>query len=274
MTMTKNEKSQIFNWNRYTDTLRHDLMLNGKSLLLKGLLMLAVTTTIMLIVTWPDEIYNHGISHLGIPNQAHNLFAVFKFCGMVFCCLGASLFMENMTTRGERLNSITLPASLLEKFAVRWTICIFGVTAAFFVAFTLGDLIRVFILRCYFPELEGFTVVGPWGVLPLSGTWYLPVTGLMTCQATYILGSTIWPKHSFLKTFGAMFAIGVVFSIIFSSVASFSLENLNYYNTSVEANDVELIMEKAWLIGTICWTAFCYIVAYMRAGESEIINRW
>ncbi len=268
MTMATKDKSQIFNWNRYMLVLRHDLRLNRKSILLRILLMLTATTTLMLFATWPSLTLTNDYAE----SQLIDMSFVLKFCGVIFCCLGASLFMENMTTAGKRLNTLMLPASLLEKFVARWTICILGVTVSFFVCFILGDLIRMLVIYCYYPDLEGLRFIGPWKVLALSEHWYLPLTAILSAQATYILGSTIWPKNSFPKTFGAMFVLLIILTITFTAVSTISIDTYQPKLHGVNP-DFETIIGYIWLISTISSTIFCYVVAYFRTRESEIINR-
>lgn len=252
-------KSQIFDFGRFLNCIKRDLTLNGRSWLLKAFMMLGVTTILLCLV--PDE----GAT-----------FVIFRFCGTAFCALGASLFMENMTSNGLRLNTLMSPASTLEKFLSRWVICVLGTTIAFLICFALADLIRVAYYSIYYPEgvwfdghMYGIRYLGPIEMMKQTEHWYYFWGSIATVQAIFVLGSTVAPKNAFLKTFGALiilivawgFAVGNVFAALLPDAYRFRPEN------------PEEIFDTIARIMPIVVLTFCYITAYFRMKESEIINR-
>ena len=258
-------KSQIFDFDRFLNCIKRDLTLNGRSWLLKALMMLGVTTILLMLTT-------------GVTLDSEPSFVVFRFCGTVFCALGASLFTENMTSKGLRLNTLMSPASTLEKFLSRWVICVLGTTIAFLICFALADMIRVGFYNIYYPDgmsfdghyIKEFRYLGPIETMKKSEHWYYLWGSIATVQAVFVLGSTVAPKNAFLKTFGALiilivawgFAVGNVFVALLPDAYRFRPEN------------PEELFDTIARIMPIVWIIFCYVTAYFRMKESEIINRF
>ena len=259
-------QSQIFNFGRFADCLKRDLTLNGKSWLLKGMMMLGVTTLLLLFVTNPGM---HGTNDYA-EMQEKGCFLIFRFCGVTFCALGASLFMENMTSNGSRLNSLMSPASDLEKYLSRFLISIVGGTVAFLICFAIADAIRILIISQRYDNLSGLSYIGPFKVQSFSESLFYLWGSFVAFQATFVLGSTIWPKNAFLKTFGSMIVLLIILVIVGNNVYTLAAADGNYWPSE---SALRLLYKSAKILPS-CWALFCYITAYYRFKESEIINRY
>lgn len=257
-------QSQIFDFGRFADCVSRDLRLNGKSWMLKALMMLGVTTLLLIFSTHPfvgpDGIVEYAYK------QADGVFLIFRFCGAVFCALGASMLMENMTSNGMRLNSLMSPASDLEKYLSRFLICIVGVTVAFIICFAIADAIRVAYITHEYGDIDGLSYVGPFGVQVYAESEFYLWGFILAVQATFALGSTVWPKNAFLKTFGVIVALLIIFSFMAKGV--FSLFHIPGFRPTPDW--IETLGKTVPAI----WAIFCYITAYYRFKESEIINRF
>lgn len=262
-------QSQIFDFGRFTMTLRHDLMLNGKQLLLKFLLMIAAITLIITLLNLPNLNFYPNYE----SSQLESLGGAFKFLGMLFCALGASLFMDDMKTNGQRLNAIMSPSSQLEKFLSRVTIYIVGVFVAYLICFTLADLIRVGVLRLFYGEVKGLHFVSIFDILE---TFEYPWMGLLVIpcvQFNFALGSTLWPKNSFLKTFGALMVLQLIISVICSYVFKIVIAGKTITPLVLSEGSGQDIL-NIFMVVTVIWTVFCIVTTYFRLKESEIINRF
>ena len=252
--------SQTFDFGRFGKCLMRELKLNGKAWLLRMLLMFGVTTILLIIATHPHHISPEAYGAL----QSDRSFLIFRFCGFVFCGLGASLFMENMTTNGLRLNSIMSPASQLEKFASRFVICIIFVAAAYILCYMLADVMRVLYVRFEYGELPGLRVLGLNSMREMAESEWNFWGFFFARQMTFMLGSTVWPKNSFLKTFV------IAFVFISTSILSALCPEPQHWtgNTAIHTiNEVSNFIP-------FCWGVFCLITSYYRFKESEIINRF
>lgn len=275
-----NRKSQIFDLNRFGLVLRRDLALNGRSLLLKALVMFGVIVMMLLFVAYVIDYHDKGCEPIG-DVASDEIMVVFIFSALLFCSLGASDFMGDMSTPGNRLNSLMSPSSQFEKFVSRFIICIIGVTVAFFACFALADLVRVVVTRIFVWDAEGLEYLGPFGVMshmaaegehdvmsPKSVFWSI----LLCNQASFVLGNTIWPKGSFVKTFAAYTVIQFIMAVV--AIVSFRIflgGHLQGYSVDLHPEDYKFGVS---VISSAVWILFCLITSYFRMRESEIIQRF
>lgn len=259
--------SQTFDFGRFGKCLMRELKLNGKAWLLRMLLMFGVTTILLIIATHPHNISPEAYGAL----QSYGSSLIARLCAYVFCGLGASLFMENMTSNGLRLNSIMSPASQLEKFATRFVICIVFVTLAYLLSYMLADVVRVMYVRTQYGNLPDLHLFGWNSVMSMAESKWFFWSYFFAMQMTFVLGSTVWPKNSFLKTFGSV----VVFIIIFEFIAFDMNSYLGPHGSRVISYNACMLL-KYWIVNyaLLIWSAFCLITSYYRFKESEIINRF
>ena len=255
-------KSQIFDFGRFLNCLKRDFALNGRSWMLKVLMMLGALTIMLTFMT-------------GVTMDSGGLLVLFRFCATVFCALGASMFMENMTSKGLRINTLMSPASTLEKFLSRWVICVLGTTIAFLVCFALADLIRVGYFQIYYHNgfeglpLHDIRYYGPFEIMAQAEHWYYLWGSIAGVQAIFVLGSTVAPKNAFLKTFGVLIILIVAWGLAVGNVFAALLPDAYRFRPE---NPEEIFDTIARIIPIVVLT-FCYITAYFRMKESEIINR-
>ena len=262
--------SQTFDITRFGYCLKRDLTLNGRGWLLRLLLMIAVSTLLIYLATKPiafnaEFMDMHDYEDLQLAGS----FTMFRFCGFVFCMLGASLFMENMTTPGNRLNSLMSPASQLEKYLSRILICVIGVTVAFVASFALAEFFRLIIIKAFYGDVAGLRYIGSFEVQSQAEHLYYLWGFMLATQATYVLGSTIAPKNSFLKTSGVLILLGIALIIVLTNVYNFTRQPDCFWPTETAR---ELIIDTFKFVPA-CWAIFCYITAYYRMKETEIIER-
>lgn len=258
-------QSQIFDFGRFTLTLRHDIILNGKQLLLKILMMIATLSLINILFI---------LNNTSEASQLETLGASFKFFCIVFCALGASLFMDDMKTNGQRLNAIMLPSSQLEKYLSRTIIYVVGVFVSYLLSFTIAELIRVGITYTIYGNLPGlrfFSIFEIIGSFEYPWLLFLCVFGI---QWNFVLGSTIWPKNSFLKTFGALTVIQIVVALITSNVFRAVVSGKTFVKSVIITDGFGEQVMNILIVSTIILALFCMVTAYYRLKESEIINRF
>lgn len=267
--------SQIFDFKRYADCIKRDLTLNGRAWLIRAALMVAVMT-IMLVLVSRDDI--HGMWNaqtISIEDQMDHGFNVLRVCMFIFTAIGASLFMENMTSPGKRLNELMSPASTLEKYLSRWTVCVLGVTIGFFVCFSLAELLRILIMEWIWGDINGLVYCGPFKLLKQAERWYFPWCIMAAIQATFVLGSTVWPKKSFQKTFGFMFALQILLVLTVIATDELLMPDPSQYVLKITPYDfTQDDLFRILSVSSLVWTAYCYIVSFFRMRESEIIHRF
>lgn len=153
------------------------------------------------------------------------------FIGGLAVEVSASLTFSSMSTKPRRIVAMMVPASKAEKFVSLMLIYnIFDPIAILLSALAADAFSAGLHLRApYFFDMFKMMV----GIFPqidfseLSGHWgqvieaiALIVLGLASMfffnQSVYTLGSALWPKKSFIKTFCALYVIQMVLSIFLS----------------------------------------------------------
>jgi len=279
--------NNIFNIKRFGFVLSKDFQEKWKRYILQFLTMFGIMAVAL---TWffytnHREVYAER-DYINLWITACVLFLGF---GVFF----ASTMMEPVREKTRRISFLTLPASNVEKFLSRWLIVTFGYIIAFFIALWLADAVRVAICSHYLPEHDiRFLDFGKL-VNPEKENNYQNYVFFSTCffgfwisvytllQSLFVLGATFWEKASFIKTFSAITVIVLLFlflnwemiKIIYQDMDAFAVS----FNTFLTIIFPEEITDKDVLRAGISlftfFTPFCWVIAFFRFRESEIIKR-
>lgn len=271
-------QNTIFNPRRFKNMLLKELKENKRSLLLRWLMLyglLTITFSLAALQYYPTSQTEYNVWSLEM--------AAFIAILFVTGCVSVSLMMEHINTKTRRISVLMLPASSLEKFMARWLIFVVFFLIFYCLAFYLADWTRVAIYSATYPEN---TLIAP---LPLSdflwdtGSKYcyfkngmqtlLAFSGYLALQSFFVLGSCIWPKNSFIKTFAALLLLfGVYFYFTFLLAEQYLSNRYlpNPFPNWVSEGRQEFV--GACLL--CCISLFNWILAYSRFKESEIIQRW
>lgn len=198
-------------------------------------------------------------------------------CFMIFAMgtLSASFVMEFLKDKRRRLSALMLPATAFEKYLSRWFLYTFVFLLAYALAFVLADLTRAFISSLFG---TGVTSIFPYGQLT-NETMFPPFfsTGRGTLfsfsfyfavQSAYVLGSALWPKNAFIKTSAALIVVISIFVAVLVSL----VKSLTFgpYGPDMEEETVMTLFTCL----LFAFAIFCWVTAYYRLKEAEIINRW
>ena len=137
-----------------------------------------------------------------------------------FGCLSASFTMERMKTKTSRTSMLMVPATPFEKFFSRWFVFTVVYLVVFLISYKLADYTRLIIYSLAYPEKDFIAPVAlshvfgdeKYYTLCNSGLEFgALMSGYFFVQSLFVLGSSIWPKNSFLKTFAAGTIIGIIY---------------------------------------------------------------
>ena len=205
----------------------------------------------------------------------------FVWALVIMGLLSASFIMERMKTKTNRIAMLMIPATMFEKFFSRWLVFTFGFLIVFLIAFKLADWTRVTIYMISYPELKGIIASTPlshlvgkeqfWTVFDDCNYFMLGVSAYIFAQSLFVLGSSIWPKNSFVKTFSAIVVIAIVYIAIGSVLAKMLFEGRS---GGVNQTISDETMTLSSTVIFFAMAVFNWIVAYFRFKESEIISRW
>lgn len=211
--------NQIFQWNRFLAALKKEVVENWRTLLFSIIAIYGILALIMIIgnitlganTSRPETMLRYNI-----------VFMVYGFGSIIV----ASLAFRGLKDKKGRTEFLTSPSSTLEKYLVNVLIYVVGFIVVFPICAQLADLTRILVL---WPWSDG-DVPGPINFLNTfhnvahQQEWWkydskviLEITlwlGVLASPALYLLGSVLWPKLSFLKTFAAVYVIEIVIFIL------------------------------------------------------------
>lgn len=263
----RTSNNNFFSMRRFCQVCSKEINENWKQNLLRasavyGLLMVAVL--LASLMTFQDDamvIYTEKLEQMES--------VIFSF-GLSFGgALAASLMMEPLKSKTGRLSMLMLPATPFEQFICRWLFYTLGFVLLYVVLFCLADWTRVLVYLIAAPDATGLQHVSL-SALATVGTnnpLYLSVANYAFFQSFFVLGSVVWPKHSFLKTFVSLIGILVVYSIVVGQVMP------SFDHTQLKSLD----WDKFFTVSTVVLSVlalFNWTLAYFRFKEWEIISRW
>lgn len=273
-------ENNIFNFPRFFRLLKKDLLENWK----RNLVFIIAGYGIMaLVFTWNG--YIHCLAGRDAAYTNINLLILVCVLFLVLGVLYSSTFMEPMNRKTKRLAYLMTPASSLEKYFSRWILVTLFYGIIFFLLVFLADATRVLVCSLRFPTadvqfINWNILIGPNdGILsnsyifPDSKNFMIGLFFFLFVQSVFILGSTIWEKNSFVKTFAAILILTIgyllicygVITLLFTDMSDFSHHFSRAFFLREETQAGVLL-----LLGAL----FNWVLAYFRLKESEVIKRW
>ena len=226
MNTTMNTVNQTFDWSRFTAALRKEVVENNRTILFTILGIYALLAILMIfgnITTGMNGMDLDDLSTMEIGVQPH--YMVVGYVLIFAITIVASFSFKKLTKKTGRIDMFTSPSSTLEKFLVNVVIYVFGFIVVFFICAQLADLTRIAVLWYFhddivvpgpinfLPTLTQAYNVGPMGdMMGMSKAFSL---ALLANAGLFLLGSVLWPRLSFLKTFAVQYAIGIVLGMLF-----------------------------------------------------------
>ena len=279
-------KDTFFSLPRFTDLCRKEVVENWKSTLLRMILIFGVMTIVFL---WNGYFeYRHADSEYFI-NRYTDYDVVWRFELLSFFfflfgfgCLSASFTMEKMKNKTGRLSTLMTPVTPFEKFFFGWLISTIVFLVVFLIAFKLADYTRLLIFSLIYPDIaqamfpinlcdlvvenQNFRVFREMYQLTFVFSLYLFV------QSLFVLGSSIWSKNSFIKTFAAVAVIVLIYMVVGTSLGSLLFDRGTLYRPPFAHLAEKQIFTIISAI-LIFFTLFNWTLSYFRFKESEVIQR-
>lgn len=238
MNTTMNTVNQIFDWSRFTATLRKEVVENWRPIVFTLLGVYGLLTMVMILgnaISFDDAV-SDAMSETMVPQKV--VYGILGFSVMIV----ASMAFKKLTTKAGRIDMMTSPSSTLEKFLVNGVVYVLGFVVAFLILAQLADLTRIAVMHIFgfqgfIPGVINFTNLGADFIYGLGSDLFkgpLAVTyvwcSLLATSGIYLLGSVMWPRLSLLKTFAAIYAVEFVLGVlaiilifVFSDMESFGM---------------------------------------------------
>ena len=192
--------------------------------------------------------------------------------------------MEKMKNKTSRLSALMVPSTSFEKFFSRWLVSTIVFLVVFLIAFKLADYTRVSIYSLIYPDAKGAILPVNLGYLVGSGkrwflfneTYQLILVLSIYCfvQSLFVLGSSVWPKNSFLKTFVSVTIIVLIYVLMGMLTGNMLFHGNN--NKDYGYIFSSFTEQQVFTLGTIAFMFFAlvnWVLAFFRFKESEIIQR-
>ena len=272
-------KDTFFSLPRFINLCRKEMVENWKSNVLRMVLMYGV---MMVVMVWNGYFeYNRSTHNCQEDPAWIFLLVTFIWALWGFGCLSASFTMEKMKTKTSRTSMLMIPATPFEKFFSRWFVFTVVYLVVFLICYKLADYTRFTIYSLAYPEKD---FIAPVDLSHLVGDekYYTLcrrglqfgalISGYFFVQSLFVLGSSIWPKNSFLKTFALGTIIGIIYFLVAALVSRMLLEGSNKHYSGGVLESQEVVM---WImiVAGIFFALVNWVLAYFRFKESEIINR-
>ena len=277
-------RDTFFSASRFVNLCRKEMVESWKTNLLRFIMMYGIMA---IIFVWggywkynhPERLLSKG--ELADPMWSTELI-VFLWAVVIMGMLSASFIMERMKSKTNRIAVLMTPATMFERYFSRWLVFTFGFLIVFLIAFKMADWTRVAVYLVSYPELKDIISSTPlshlvgteqyWAAFRSCDGLLLGISIYFFTHSLFILGSTIWPKNAFVKTFSAIIAVIVIYTLVGSTLAYQLFEGRGPRGVNSSLSDDVL---AHWLtVAFFVMALFNWIVAYFRFKESEIINRW
>ena len=224
-------KDTFFSLPRFMNLCRKEMVENWRSNVLRMVLMYGVMAVVLVWNGYFQYRYHDSAYFIRHTNANANADPAWGFILMaflwflfVFGCLSASLVMEKMKNKTSRLSTLMTPSTPFEKFFSRWLVSTIVFLVVFLIAFKLADYTRVMVYSLIYPEVKEVILPVNLGDLVGSGkrwflfneTYQLILVLSIYCfvQSLFVLGSSVWPKNSFLKTFVSVTIIVLIYVLM------------------------------------------------------------
>ena len=272
-------KDTFFSFPRFANYFKKVLVEDRKRLLQRIITVFGLLVVFGAIIS--DSCYQHymealkmGIVRNEIDPAIDGLMPLFVFGLFIGCALSASFIMEPMSSKTGRIYALMLPATSFEKYFVRWFIYTIGYLVVYYLLFLLVDVMRVCVFSVIYPEIDIITFLNPYAeIVALRDDAPLGfiVSLYLLLQSIFVLGSSLWPKYAFLKTFTAYTILGMAFSAFFASIMNLFDRPGNSYIMPELSDDTLFLIATC---GVMMVTLFFWWLAYKRFKEMEVVNRW
>lgn len=184
-----------------------------------------------------------------------------------------SLTFNNFSSKRKRISALMTPASRLEKFTLR--LLIYFVCG--FILLILGLLLGFGICQIAFGAwVPTFNTISDFFDIEYSG-YIITSIVLMAFlgNSIYALGSALWPKLSWIKTWVIMMVIQWAGAIFLMILAAIDINWKDFFNFIRYFNS-----DNAWILFS-CFIAIlailniaCWIFAWWRYKNTQIIQRF
>lgn len=253
--------NNFFNINRFNHLVRRQFLLNNKTFYIAIASMSAILYVIFTLIAIDKKSCMYS-------EQVNTFYTFYFIAGYIF----TSRIFNELSDYRMGYQYLTLPASNFEKLMSGWifTSFIYSITGILIVIIitTLANLTASLIMGFQFHSFD-YNLMS---IIKVCGVY-------IVTQSVFILGSTAFKKHPFLKTILAMFIAGMILSIVSGLLAWGIIGNFRFphYELTIEDFDPGLVQFFEDTIPVVFKIIFWYLTvpffllaSYFKLKESEV----
>lgn len=205
--------SNSFSWARMWALTRRNAIENKRRLLMAAGVAFGLILLICILITKSFAPYDYA----GSDSRTFGVTMACMWLAVIAAQISGSLTFSSYNSKARRISNLMLPAAQSEKFLANIAIYVVGGNIALILCMLLGDCLSAAMFgiapavshipfREIFGSAEKFEIAL---AMSLSGLWLA-----LFAQALYVIGSALWPKYSFAKTFVALLALQIILPIL------------------------------------------------------------
>lgn len=196
-------------------------------------------------------------------------FGTFAFMLVAYAAASASSISSMFAQRANKIKFMLTPVSQFEKFMAMILHTYVGVPVLFALSMVAAQYLSTIIMALVNSEMPQFTA--PLSMVNWGDAGVVFVYFYMLTTAFYLMGATLFVRHSFVKSTGIIFVLMIIMAIVFFSYLLSLLANLQSGNLSEEylttlGTNIKLIASAAIIILTL----FFLFITYLRITEMEV----
>lgn len=238
------------------------ILLTGALATLGGMLLIAV-----LMGRWYNP-GNHPWSSDYGEEQALLFWGVIGWIFSIYAIVMSSLTFSAYKTKPGRIHSLMVPAAASEKFWLLVLVYNLLTTIVYFISAVICDGVRALVAGGAPTIWRFFETIHIGGVHCESLAFLIlcPIAMLLFSQAVYTFGSALWPRRSFIKTFGACFVVTMLLPVLIPS-------NIDFLDSFFESNLRE-IRVWLWTFVGLAYAVDCgiFYLAWRRFRSMQIVQ--
>lgn len=247
---------------------------------------MTIGLTIGLLLIFMTTLYDYG--RFGIDDILlrfeNTISLVIMIYSFLLLVMGSNI-CQDMNNRQQRIDTLMLPASNLEKYLVRYLYITVGAVLSYIVAFVLADIIQMIISLIVNHDFVSLTIhfinyifngmanlMYYYEDIFYDGTFMIIIS--IWIHSIYLLGGTFFRKQAWLFTSLALLLSFIIFMWILTGVWRISDENILY--SIINIIDGSVVMVWAFLMTFFsAMIALNYCLSYKLFKRLQVINnKW
>lgn len=280
-----NQISTAFSFNRFRRLLAADWKINrGQYIRISAAAIGCYLAVAILVSVFAIQALNNKMnamiaiddfSFMKVEYMGYYTLASFFITCLGLTILGSMTFIS-MNSRAGRISTIMLPASMTEKFLLRFLVYFIGGVVLLNVGFFIGELAACLL----FAGIDLFEIFPAHmfdtpGITPgiVGKAIIITTLPMLLGNAIYSLGSALWPKTSWVKTWVVL----QILWLLFAFTGAFGLFNIIFDFFKLIVMDIrgnEDVLFWCYTALFVALIAGCWLIAWNRFRNTQIVQRF